>query len=98
MTFRVGQKVVCVEGPTRPLTSIQQQIGEVYTVRATRLSAASNIPSVLLDEIVNEFNPVSGTEWGFYAFRFRPVVENKRKTDIAVFQRILDSVKQTERA
>jgi hypothetical protein len=85
MTFRVGQKVVCVDESTHdrggwhPLSGIPQ-VGEIYTV--TALGTHRGMPAVRLREIRN------GAHDGYYrAKRFRPAVE--RKTDISVFTEIL---------
>lgn len=86
MTFRVGQKVVCINAPVYSLhpsryKELPKQ-GVVYTVRGYRSSK-----SILLFEIVSGFGDDGRGEAGFYASRFRPVIE--RKTDITVFTEIL---------
>lgn len=88
MTFRVGQKVVCVRGPIY-FTKAPHDVcvGKIYTVRELRLSRR-NEPGILVDEIHNPIHPKIGREYGFIAARFRPVVE--RKTDISVFTAMLN--------
>jgi hypothetical protein len=88
MTFRVGQKVVCVKEPHKANPRVTQPVvGKVYTVRQTYLSWPDSKPGIVLDEIQNGIHRASGQEYGFYASRFRPVVE--RKTDISIFTEIL---------
>lgn len=91
MTFRVGQKVVCVDsspldGTLGWMTDADApQEGAIYTVtgNATIRFRGKDHGAVFLMEIKNS------AHGGLYgAFRFRPVVE--RKTDISVFQKILD--------
>lgn len=84
MTFRVGQRVVCVnandwldeEDEVFPLH------GEVYTIRDI-IPYADGICGLLLCEIVNrpqEYD-MGFLECTFLASRFRPIVD--RKTDIS---------------
>jgi hypothetical protein len=93
MTFRVGQKVVCIDasggalnwgGKRRPV------LGAVYTVRSV-YRQEDEPEGILLEEIINQLHPC-GDEYGFRARRFRPIVE--RKTDISIFTAMLktDSV------
>jgi hypothetical protein len=89
MTFRVGQRVVCVDdsshdrGGWHPRADIPQ-VGEVYTVAAIGRHRLQ--PAVRLREIRNAAHD------GFYrARRFRPAVE--RATDISVFTEILRTTK-----
>jgi hypothetical protein len=84
MTFRVGQKVVCVS--TDAFNSNEGAVGSwlrvdaVYTVSALGAHPRyPDLPCVYLCE-VNRTAP-------FAASRFRPVVE--RKTDISIFTEIL---------
>lgn len=93
MTFRVGQKVVCVDatpslgwgGANRPVK------GRVYTVRAVRPNSDDDgkTLAILLREVVNPVSHRHGDEYGFRAHRFRPVVS--RKTDISIFKEILNT-------
>lgn len=90
MTFRVGQKVVCMDAATPRLASIVRWIfgmgwplvsGAAYTVE--RLAVVFNQEVVVLVEVKN----AALLEGAFRRNRFRPVVE--RKTDISVFTEIL---------
>lgn len=91
MNFRVGQKVVCVDDtwvnpywikntPNKPL------LGAVYTIRCIR--AGRRGCSVLIEEISNPLHS-SGIELGFYARRFRPLVERKTDTGMSILKSIL---------
>lgn len=94
MTFYVGQKVVCVDdrkrfdrfNDPREITPVK---GTVYTVREIVPSNQFSF-GVLLLEIVNE--PIQYLEgYGEMYFnprRFRPAVSPK--TDISIFEKILD--------
>ena len=90
--FHVGQKVVCVNDRNlrvrRDLYSSLPKQGQIYTVRAITPPDAvtPNTPGVLLEEIKGEYSS-SGYEYGFLAFRFRPIQE--RKTDISIFKAML---------
>jgi len=90
MTFRVGQKVVCIRGPFGCYVEGKKQpnMGELYTIRAiyTDVLRPQYGVGLHLEEIENPTS-LDGKEPGFYSSRFRPVVE--RKTDITVFTEIL---------
>jgi hypothetical protein len=94
MTFRIGQKVVCVaENPSwKDYVAFSfPRMGEVYTVRSIGPAYRSRRDEseglcIRLNEIRNR--PAGcGEEPNFLAARFRPVIE--RKTDISVFTEIL---------
>jgi hypothetical protein len=95
MTFRVGQKVVCVEdGPTfQPgkmwsMLSSYPVIHGVYTIRDVLL--AFSCQYVRLVEVSNprdNWIPIGYAEPCFWHALFRPVVE--RKTDISIFTAML---------
>lgn len=91
MTFRVGQKVVCIRESAWPSWCANTPVkGDIYTVRA--VFSFSRGPCVYLYEIANDAictNDDTGqrAEPGFPARDFRRVVE--RKTDISVFTEIL---------
>ena len=74
MTFRVGQKVVCVDATGTYLVCK----GNVYTVTGV------DTPFI---EIDHTEVPSFDDHRGMLASRFRPVVE--RKTDISIFTRML---------
>jgi hypothetical protein len=95
MRFSIGQRVVCIAphpeweavGCTVP------QVGGVYTVRGI-----DETDGLLLEEIINDgpgsIDAATGQsvppgEESFWLYRFRPLAE--RKTDIAIFKRILES-------
>lgn len=87
MTFRVGQKVVCVND--KPMfgwlwTNDKPEIGTVYTVARVIAGRYGSYQSLLLVEICND-------DLGYRAERFRPVVE--RKTDISIFTKMLTGTK-----
>jgi hypothetical protein len=95
MTFRVGQKVVCIaesRGGGYP-DDKRPVVGSVYTIRGIEIDRRGCIDpiGVLLEEIVNEPRMYRGydepSEVSFASTRFRPVVE--RKTDISIFTEIL---------
>lgn len=93
MIYRGGQKVVCITAHPEwvPWCKVPL-VGSVYTVRGI-----DDTGGVLLEEIVNEFSH-SGWDMAtgrsapgepsFWPDRFRPIIE--RKTDISVFEKILD--------
>lgn len=94
MTFRVGQKVVCVDDKpfheNRGVPEIKS--GVVYTIRWVGEApyAPDRIfgPVVRLQEVMR--GPNGHPEWNDYPFsarRFRPIVE--RKTDISFAHEIL---------
>jgi hypothetical protein len=94
MTFRVGQKVVCVR-VKMPSWTLRYGVvgpseGGVYTIRS--VTGFSLGPIVLLNELRNPeccMNDDIGikTEPYFPAAWFRPIVE--RKTSIEIFKRML---------
>jgi hypothetical protein len=102
MTFRVGQKVVCVRD--RPIgkeiayatgpRSTKIRVGEVYTVRDfdTRALHIHGVACVRLFEVVNEVKETCIGPWegGYPAPCFRPVLDAKKKTDISVFTALLN--------
>ena len=77
MTFRVGQKVVCVH----PVDDLVKDA--VYEVLAIGLSWRN---TQMLDVNDSQFGCLA-----FYAWRFRPLVE--RKTDISIFTAMLNPSK-----
>ncbi|MEO6382006.1 MAG: hypothetical protein ABIO35_08410 [Nitrobacter sp.] len=91
MAFYVRQKVVCVDDqdficPDNDAAAPKR--GVIYTIR-TIYSDYRNKPLVHLDEIRNEPRKwlTGHHEGGFFAQRFRPVIE--RKTDISIFTEML---------
>lgn len=100
MTFRVGQKVVCINGA---FSSEWDQIGNkpvergIYTVRAVTICTFGShvdVPCILLEEVKNpikRWRDGSTMECPFAQKRFRPLVE--RKTDISIFKAMLTNTK-----
>jgi len=90
MTFRVGQKVVCVNSEKFRNMDLNlsgglfPKKGMIYTVRGFSIGG-----HVLLDEIVElpHLWLEGYGEGGWLVWRFRPVVE--RKTDISIFTAML---------
>jgi hypothetical protein len=85
MTFRVGQKVVCIsEDKTRILRR-----GRIYTIASIRWIGADETNDPGLGVTVEETPTKEDDEWfaEFRAERFRPIVE--RKTDISIFTKML---------
>lgn len=78
MTFRVGQKVVCVDASERILPLCGLRLGEVYTVRGYG-PLEFECRGVLLVEIDSRFSD-EFEDMGFFEDRFRPIVE--RKTEL----------------
>lgn len=100
MAFRVGQKVVCVDGAFHPRWSADPATphlprqGAIYTVRAVLRwdFRGYHDTGVLLDEIINPVERWDDGEIGehpFWAERFRPIVDRKREYDISIFHEIL---------
>jgi hypothetical protein len=97
MTFRVGQRVVCVadDFPSRRPGLLPSK-GEIYTVRSVYDEHFQGIgwrKAVLLHEIVNapqEYKTLGHHEAGFLASRFRPLAERKQKTDISELLKLQD--------
>lgn len=103
MTFRVGQKVVCIEtwrlGKLGYGDEIGPVAGRIYTIRQIGTCLVPHYPRqicVRLQEIDN------GVRWyengpyeaAFRASRFRPLIE--RKTDISFAHEILRKVSQSD--
>jgi deoxyribodipyrimidine photolyase-like uncharacterized protein len=87
MNFRVGQRVVCVDAKPRFYSTCHLIEGAIYTIVGFR-----------------EFSPRWRAAWvaevqsqsknGFFADRFRPVVERKTDTGMAILTKILDDVRE----
>lgn len=93
MTFRVGQKVVCVDdvghGRYTPFPAGNDleglTKGEVYTILYVGVSFGGSV--VRIEEIRRRFSLIVDDENFYAAARFRPVVESK--TDISIFKKML---------
>jgi hypothetical protein len=103
MNFRIGQKVVCVDTTTslpgsnglwHPDCDVPVQ-GEVYTVRAVG-AKARGLLGIKLKEIVcvAHTNGVLCRDEFYWAARFRPLVESKTSTGMAILESILANPKQ----
>lgn len=93
MAFRVGQKVVCVDGSPAVgggTWGLEPQKGSVYEIRNIGTGLVHGQPTLMFG-IVELDGTVPGVFWR--ASRFRPVVE--RKTDISIFTAMLNPSKQT---
>lgn len=87
MTFRIGQKVVCIHDFRPQPDEVHPVRGSVYTVRDCFLLAFfDNLFAVRLEEIVNARMMYANgfDEVAFLSIRFRPL------TDISVFTRMLE--------
>jgi hypothetical protein len=96
MTFRVGQKVVCIATWDHNGKGYGDEVGPVkgsiYTVRCIGVGLSPKFPTSLQVRVFEILNPTRQYAEGFYegafaAWRFRPV--DDRKTDIGVFIDIL---------
>jgi hypothetical protein len=99
MNFRVGQKVVCIRANgVDPLGIIASLVlGATYTIRGIECEYRPDGAGLWLEELRNPIWQWHGTrpsEASFCASRFRPVVE--RPTDISIFTRMLDPVREPE--
>lgn len=89
-TFRVGQRVICVNAENAPTLEADR----IYTiVRTLGAKYPSRLGTLEYGVTVAEAIPLPGSI-GFAACRFRPVVE--RKTSIEVFRALLTPAKQSE--
>lgn len=86
MTFRIGQKVVCVDASVHGPDSIRLCKGAIYTVGDID-PARDRFDEIGLIVCEIEMKRHNGWSASFRASRFRPVVE--RKTDISIFTEIL---------
>lgn len=92
MSFHVGQKVVCIndkprEPNTRWFGGEAPVVGQTYTIK--RVYVFNGCPSVWLEEVARHQRSLAihGTDVGYGAYRFRPVIE--RKTSIDIFTAML---------
>jgi hypothetical protein len=99
MAFHVGQKVVCVDdsdmGWNELLGYAVPMAGQTYTVRDIGPSLGDpSIISIRLEEVKNHEgwtnNHTAFGEPHWRASRFRPIVEKKTETGMAVLREILD--------
>lgn len=96
--FRIGQRVVCVDdGTPFPTVSSPLTKGNVYTVRATDDRPHSKGQAIALAEIRVEASAPLLTGF-FYSSRFRPVIERKTDTGMAILREILDRESHQDKA
>lgn len=86
--FRVGQKVVCVDGDDYGVTVE----GKVYTVASVIPRGRSERDDAMGPGLTLREALPPTPHHGFDARRFRPVVE--RKTDISIFRALLTPSKE----
>ncbi len=92
MTFRVGQKVVCVDdipSPGKVWYTQKPTVGHVYTVSGHGVGYYGDYPVIFVAELNNPLI-------GYRETRFRPIVE--RKTDISIFKAMLTPASKKELA
>lgn len=101
MTFRIGQKVVCIDDSQPKESTIYckrlgrtllqlgdmsgLKRGQIYTVRGVDLDWGDESPVLFLEEIIRPRVTDELYETGFLQSRFRPVQERKQQTDISIF-------------
>lgn len=89
MTFRVGQKVVCIRSDFKWKRTVPPNLpikGRVYTVRDILPTDEWGPPALRLIELINPIATFA-YEPCFSFTRFRPIVS--RKTSIEIFTRML---------
>src|SRR3954462_11806790 len=100
MAFRVGQKVVCVNPkilvhPDKSSPALV--LNGIYTIRQLGIFPDGQ-PGMTLNEIHGL--PFPGNcfgEWAFHTTRFRPVIERKTDTGMAILRKLLDGNKIEEK-
>jgi hypothetical protein len=92
MTFRVGQKVVCVDASVGKNIAIKLLVvGHVYTIKRISHGYSDGGYGLHMAELPELYSALGQTiGWAFD--RFRPIVE--RKTDISIFTAMLNPTKQ----
>ena len=90
MSFHVGQKVVCVDdchlGYGRRVPDLDWIVkGEIYTVSCTPFLNGWGNFAIHLTE-----RPNKRAKTGFHISRFRPVIERKTETGMAILREIID--------
>lgn len=70
--FKVGQKVVCVDGKNFASTHIALAEKEIYTIRDIVHFKGEGI-GIYLKEVINKREMFSGQEFGYFTARFRPI-------------------------
>lgn len=97
MSFRIGQKVVCIYGGWRrdpgELTLRFPRKGAIYHVRGFPPNDPNPGSTIWLLEIVNRRLPGYGNEVAFSVRCFRPLIDRSTDTGMAILRRILDDHK-----
>ena len=103
--FRIGQKVVCVNAERARLRGVSPAligaeahlvVGATYHIRAVDLTHPNDpelLPCVLLEEFKNGHQDAP-----VWAHRFRPIVEKKTDTGMAILREILERETINDRA
>lgn len=94
MSFRVGQKVECVDASTTPgYSPVPLTEGAIYTVRwvGDDRGPRGGGEHIRLAGVVRR-----GRDMPFIAYRFRPVAD--RPTDISIFTKMLTDTRIKESA
>lgn len=102
MAFRIGQKVVCVNDTPARISGIPNGLvkGTVYTVVATGLTNPidpQKLPCIQVLELPSP-HPLDRGYQILWAHRFRPVVERKTDTGMAILRKLLTDTKIKEKA
>jgi hypothetical protein len=94
--FHIGQKVVCVddtyEHPNWSFVPNRPVAGEVYTIRGFSTDHEGN-ERLILEELNNpiiEWMVAGFAEGSFPSRRFRPLLEKKTDTGMALLKEILE--------
>lgn len=104
MAFRVGMKVTCIDDvfwSGRDPRCNYPVKGDIYTIRSfdhNRPGCESPV-GLRLEEIINPILPYPGgdDETSFPPWRFRPLIERKTDTGMAILRKLLDGNKIEER-
>lgn len=104
MTFRVGQKVVCVNDKRcvsikrggwfarfRSFLRLDHNLNRDHVYRVTHVCVLRADCGADMEMIrVDKARNFEAPEIGFPSFQFRPLIERETKTDISIFTTILD--------
>lgn len=96
--FHIGEEVICILGgklgDSSPNLHQFPVKGQKYTIRGIQTSPYKHLTGqvgILVEEIVNDICPHSQLEWDYFSRRFRKIVKDTTKTDITVFEKLLNS-------
>jgi len=106
MAFRVGMKVVCIyAGRWDAVSAYGDEIwpvkDQVYTIRSIQDYPSHGLTGLRLAEIrnpVRNYPPNGLMEPSFLSDRFRPVVDRKTDTGMAILKKILENHEEKVRA